>query len=205
MSEDSLTATAFLGARRIASGALEVVAEAAKAAMDAGHDDPILVFDDATGRRIDFDLSGTVEDVRARIAPMTPYLRPDAEPGRASRGRGRPKLGVVSKEVTLLPRHWAWLGTQRGGASATLRRLVDEARRDNEGRDQVRRSQDAAYRFMSAMVGNARGFEEALRALYAGDADRFDEEAAHWPEDVRTHARALASEALRASGGARSV
>lgn len=197
MSDATLNATAFVGMRRLASGPLGDVAGAAKAALDRGQPGSILVFDDATGRRIDLDLSGTPEDVRERVSAMLPYLSPEEEPGRrTTRGRGRPKLGVVSREVTLLPRHWAWLGTQRGGASATLRRLVDEARRRNEGRDQVRRSQDAGYRFMNAMVGNAPGFEEALRALYAGDAARFDEESSGWPEDVRAHARALAAEAL---------
>jgi hypothetical protein len=130
-----------------------------------------------------------------------PYLEPAPGERVRGRGRGRPKLGVVSKEVTLLPRHWAWLGTQRGGASATLRRLVDEARRRNEGRDQVRRSQDATYRFMNAMVGDAPGFEEALRALYAGDAARFDQESAPWAPDVREHARRLASAAFAADLG----
>jgi hypothetical protein len=193
--------TAFLGARRLASGPLSEVASIAKAELDEDPTNRVIVFDDATGRRIDVDLSGTPDDVAARITAMMPYLEPAPGERVRGRGRGRPKLGVVSKEVTLLPRHWAWLGTQRGGASATLRRLVDEARRRNEGRDQVRRSQDATYRFMNAMVGDAPGFEEALRALYAGDAARFDQESAPWAPDVREHARRLASAAFAADLG----
>jgi hypothetical protein len=191
-----LRATAFLGPSRLATGPLSDVATAAKAALDGGRVEPILVFDDTTGRRIDLDLSGTPEDVQRRIPAMLRELRPTPGTPQKSRGPGRPRLGVVSKEVTLLPRHWAWLRTQRGGASATLRRLVDEDRRRNEGRDQVRRAQDATYRFMTAVVGDATGFEEALRALYADDAERFAAESAHWPADVRTHALRLASEAF---------
>ena len=112
------------------------------------------------------------------------------------RGPGRPKLGVVAREVTLLPRHWDWLNAQPGGASVALRKLVEEARRANEGKDRVRQSQEAAYRFMSVMAGNRPGFEEATRALFAGRAGRFDQLIEPWPEDVRHYARKLAAPAL---------
>jgi hypothetical protein len=146
-----------------------------------------LIFDDATGREIDFDTRGTAEEVVGRLAPSV-IEEPELEP----RGRGRPRLGVVAREVTLLPRHWDWLAGQPGGASVTLRKLVDEARRTSGARDRIRIAQEAAYRFMSAMAGNLPGFEEASRALFAYDRRRFAELIAAWPEDVRDHCIKLA-------------
>jgi len=119
-----------------------------------------------------------------------------AEPETARGGPGRPKLGVVAREVTLLPRHWQWLSSQPEGASVVLRKLVEEARRANAGKDGVRRSQEAASRFMSVMAGDAPGFEEAARALFAGDAERFDQRVEGWPADLRDHAGTLAGVAL---------
>ncbi len=91
-----------------------------------------------------------------------PNLRPrprgttnqPAEP----RGRGRPKLGVVAREVTLLPRHWDWLNAQPGGASVALRKLVEQARRANGDADRARAAREAAYHFMSAMAGDLPAF-----------------------------------------------
>jgi uncharacterized protein len=176
--------TAFAGACRVALGTL---AEVARAAYERAGVDSVLVFDDATGRLVDLDLRGTAAEVGER------YSAPEPD---APRARGRPRLGVVGKEVTLLPRHWAWLGAQRGGASATLRRLVDAARRAAAGAHCVRQAQDAAYRFMSATVGDEPGFEEATRALFAGDAERFSSESKAWPADVREYALRLAAPAF---------
>jgi uncharacterized protein len=170
------TCTAFDGHRRLASGPLSEVAVAVKRAMEDGAARPILIFDDATGRAIDIDTRGAEGEVAARYAPPT-------------RGRGRPKLGVVAREVTLLPRHWDWLNRQSGGASVALRKLVEEARR---GGDSNREARDAAYHFMSAMAGDLPGFEEAARALFAGDQPRFESLIAGWPDDVRAHALGLA-------------
>ncbi|HSX63028.1 MAG TPA: DUF2239 family protein [Tahibacter sp.] len=179
----------FHQSRRIAAGP---VAEAARDAREqlGEHAAEAQVFDAESSKPIDIDWRGTAEEVaaRLRIAP--------AEPVPA--GRGRPKLGVVAREVTLLPRHWEWLGEQRGGASVTLRRLVEQARQADTGTTR-RRAQESAHRFMTAMAGNAEGFEEALRALFAGDALRFAEHTASWPVDVREHARVLAMPALSAA------
>lgn len=176
------THTAFLHDRRIAHGPLGEVAVAVKY---ANADVPVLIFNDVTGRQIDVDTRGTDDEIRARYA----------EPAEPPRGRGRPKLGVVPREVTLLPRHWDWLNTQPGGASAALRRLVDEARGKSAGeqRARVRAAHDAAYAFMHAIAGNYPGFEEATRALFANDKARFAEQIAHWPHDVRAHAMHLAT------------
>jgi hypothetical protein len=100
--------------------------------------------------------------------------------------------------VTLLPRHWEWLSAQPGGASVALRKLVEEARRANLGRDRVRQAQDSAYRFMFAVAGDRPGFEEATRALFAGDPDRFEQCVDAWPDDIRAHAKQLASAAFGA-------
>jgi hypothetical protein len=186
------TCTAFAGPRRIAAGALNDVALKAKLAVDRG--ETVFIFDDATAQPIEIDFSGSLSDLRKRLAQPgsgSPAPRPDT-----ARGPGRPKLGVVAREVTLLPRHWEWLSAQPGGASVALRKLVEGAKRANEGKDRVRRAREVAYRFMSAMAGNLPHFEEATRALFAGDAARFGEMTAAWPKDVREFARKLASEGL---------
>lgn len=191
--------TAFEESRRIAHGPLELVAAAAKAAFDRSRTSAVLIFDDATGELVDVDYSGTAADVlRTLSARETHRARHADEADALPRGPGRPRLGVVAREVTLLPRHWQWLNGQPGGASVALRRLVDEARRSSVGRDRVRRAQEVAYRFMSALAGDLAGFEEAIRALFAGDAARFDAETRRWPADVRVYARTLATPALTA-------
>jgi hypothetical protein len=152
----------------------------------------VLVFDDVTSEQIELDVRGSVAEVRARAAARVAAMAAPAPSPELPRGRGRPKLGVVAREVTLLPRHWEWLGEQPGGASVALRKLVDAARKANEGKDRLRRAQDSAYRFMSAMAGNFPGFEEAVRALFGGDAARFEELVAAWPAAVRSHAMKLA-------------
>lgn len=195
--------TAFVGARRIATGDLHQVTRAAKEIWDAGEGSALAIFADTTGELVDIDFRGTVDDVAARLGAQVASAG-DAEKdgGEATtpRARGRPKLGVVAREVTLLPRHWEWLNLQPGGASVALRRLVDDARRSNASRDRVRQSQEAAYRFMSATAGNLAGFEEATRALFAGNATRFEEHMTRWPGDVRDYARALAGPALGSEG-----
>lgn len=187
--------TAFADTRRVASGDVVDVARAAKVELDRGTTDFVRLFLDRTGRRLDLDFQGTPAEVADRAEWLRAYLAGDDQAA-PPRGRGRPKLGVVAKEVTLLPRHWAWLDAQRGSASATLRRLVDEARKASEGADRVRQSQDAAYRFMYDCAGDAPGFEEAMRALYGGDAAGFHAATETWPDDVRDYARELASEAF---------
>jgi uncharacterized protein len=194
--------TAFEGSRKIASGELAQVALKTKEVIDRGEHGPVLIFDDVTSEAIELDLRGTAEDVLERLGEPTSGGAPADPDGEAPRGPGRPKLGVVPREVTLLPRHWDWLNSQPGGASVALRKLVEEARRVNEGKDRVRRAQEAAYRFMSAMAGNLPDFEEATRAFFAGNEGRFDELVESWTADVRDHARKLAAVAFRGAVGA---
>jgi uncharacterized protein len=191
------TYIAFEGDRCIASGELRDVASTAKAALDRRKEASILVFDGKTSGPVDIDFRGSIGDVLARLpeAAGAPVAIEDAAPP-ASRGPGRPKLGVVAREVTLLPRHWEWLAQQSGGASVALRKLVDEARRTGEDRDRVRQGQEAAYRFMSAMAGNKANYEDAIRALFAGETTRFENLIAEWPADVRRHAAKLAERAF---------
>jgi len=184
------TFTAFEGVRRLAAGPLAEIAPAIQRA-ERQASEPIAIFNDATGRAVDLDLRGSVDEMLAWLANSAKAAEVPAlssEP----RGRGRPKLGVVAREVTLLPRHWEWLNAQPGGASVALRKLVDEARRANGDRDRQRAARDAAYHFMSAMAGNLRNFEEASRALFADDRRRFTGLIASWPADIRDHVVKLA-------------
>ncbi len=194
--QDPKSCTAFEGNRCIASGKLLEVAKKVKEIIDRGEQASVLIFDNVTSEIVEVDFRGTMEDVLKRLEKSTAGMESAAAPSDtdqgSQRGPGRPKLGVVSREVTLLPRHWEWLNSQPGGASVALRKLVEEARRVNSNRDRVRRSQEAAYRFMSAMAGNLPGFEEATRALFAAAPERFNNQIASWPVDIRDHARKLA-------------
>lgn len=183
------TWTAFAGDRLIASGAPAEVVAAVKTAHDAG--EAVLVFDDADARPVEFDLRGDLAAVLARL-PSEPVEK---------RGPGRPKLGVTAREVTLLPRHWDWLAAQPGGASVALRKLVESALREAEGPDRVRRSREAAYRFMTAVAGDQPGYEEATRMLFAGDWAAFDAAIEAWPSDVADYARRLAEGSWRNGQG----
>lgn len=178
---------AFAGQSLVASGDLPEVALAAKKAFGQDHNIGVIILDAETSFPVDVDLSGTLEDVAARMVRSTQpaVSNPPTRPG-------RPRLGVVAREVTLLPRHWEWLSEQPGGASVTLRKLVEEARRSTVGETRIRRAQESCYRFMSILAGDEPGYEEALRSLYAGDEDRFASYTEAWPPDVREHARRLA-------------
>jgi uncharacterized protein len=188
---------AFVGTVRVASGPLHEVVLAAKAAVDGNIPSPVLIFDASTSEQIEVDFRGAPEDVLSRL-PDQPEEEGSEAPSQdhAHRSPGRPKLGVIAREVTLLPRHWEWLATQPGGASVTLRKLVEQARRMSGDADRVRLSREATYRFMSAMAGNEAGFEEATRALFAGNRERFDALVEAWPVDVREHASRLSRAAF---------
>jgi hypothetical protein len=186
---------AFEGSRCLGSGELAQIALKVKKVVDRGERAPVLIFDEISSQQIELDLRGTPEDVTRRLARKAAKEAPP-EP-EAPRGPGRPKLGVVAREITLLPRHWEWLASQPGGSSVTLRKLVEEAKRANAGKDSLRQAQESAYRFMSAMAGNQPGFEEATRALFARKQVRFDELVEPWPADVRDHTRKLAAAAWR--------
>ena len=177
--------SAFSGDRLIAFGSLTDVLGASKAHLDSSEDAQLLIFEDRTGKQVDFDFSGTLAEVLQRALPA---------PERT--GPGRPKLGVVSREVSLLPRHWEWLEAQTTGISAGLRRLVDEARRKNPAEQRARKGREALSRFMTAIAGNFANYEEATRALFAPDNARFEELIQEWPEDIRAHLLRVLEESL---------
>lgn len=180
---------AFASGKRIALGSQSEIA--AQLALSAT---PALVFDARSGEQIELAI-GVVAPAAGLKADRQPAEQPSTRPG-------RPKLGVVAREVTLLPHDWAWLNEQSGGASAALRKLVLAARRSNASADAARQAQIACYRFIHAIAGDEPGFEEASRALFAGNAGSFNEHTEMWPNDVREHARVLASLAFLGSAGA---
>ncbi|MFB9266163.1 DUF2239 family protein [Bradyrhizobium erythrophlei] len=183
---------AFEGERRIAAGELRDVVSAVKQRLDQRKDATILVFDGRTSALVDVDLRGSIDDALARLPKADAPVADEAPAAAAPRGPGRPRLGVVAREVTLLPRHWDWLAQQKGGASVTIRKLIDDARRNSGDKDRTRLAQDAAYRFMTIMAGNRPHYEEAIRALFAHDRRRFATLIADWPADIRDHAVKLA-------------
>lgn len=185
ITEDERTYTVFAGDRLVVAGDRPTMLQRTKQHLDGGGPQ-VLIFEDQTGRQVDFDFSGTADEVLAREAP------PPQKPG-----PGRPKLGVVSREISLLPRHWEWLEEQPSGASAALRRLVDEARKREPGKERARRARDAAGKVMWALAGDLPDFEEASRAQFAGDAARVAELTRKWPKDVRKYVLRLVDEAAR--------
>ncbi|WP_240125603.1 DUF2239 family protein [Thermomonas alba] len=193
MISPSLRCTAFSGSDRIATGELRHVALKAKQAYDAYPERPLRVFDDAEARLLELPLHLSPADLLAWLAQ--PRREGDAASPRLRRP-GRPKLGVVAREVTLLPAQWEWLAAQPGGASLALRRLVDAARAVSAAQDRRRAAQEAAYRFMQAMADGLTDVEAAARALFAAEYHPFQAAIAGWPEDVREHAEWLASDAF---------
>lgn len=164
----------FAHATRIAQGSLADAALAAKRALDRDPNTPVLVFDGHTGKVRDLDLRGTDAEVAVRYATAAPVP-----------ARGRPRLGVIPREVTLLPRHWDWLAQQPGGASVALRKLVEQALKTGGLQEDPRQRQEAAYCFMSAIAGDLPGFEEASRALFASDVPALRARTQAWPADIQ--------------------
>ncbi|MED5594588.1 DUF2239 family protein [Janthinobacterium sp. P210006] len=180
--------TAFAGKRKVATGPLHAVAHTLKELVTRDPDAQILIFDDASGSQVDLNLHGSLADVLQRLPRPAAPVQADVPP----RTAGRPKLGVVAREITLLPRHWEWLATQPGGASVALRKLVEHAQRGNKAHDEQRQAREAAYKVMNALAGDAPGFEEASRALFAGKQPAFLACVQEWPADVREHVLQLA-------------
>ncbi len=194
-----IACTAFLGERAIASGTLAHVVSTVKETLDDPHLSPILIFDDATSQPIEIDFRGTKDAVLKRLS-QHPHTGPTVDQAGSPPRVGRPKLGVVAGEVTLLPRHWEWLKSQPGGASVTLRKLIDEARHVREKQNTMREAQEATYRFMTAMAGDFPHYEDALRALYTGDSARFYQLIRDWAPDIRDHINKLAGKMFPEGG-----
>jgi hypothetical protein len=172
------------------------VALSTKDWLDRGGD-PVLVFDDRSGQQLDLDLRGTPAEALERL-DQHPWLRTQQEQDERRAGPGRPKLGVISREVSLLPRHWDWLNEQSGGASATLRKLVEERMKASRGRDRARKAHEAAAKFGWIMGGNLPQYEEVARAMARKEYERFDALLVDWPADIRDHLRMLVAKAVQA-------
>lgn len=193
MSDLPATIIAFAGHRCLGFGDPLLVATKARQTLDKSDDILLLIFDATTSRPVEIDLRGTLAEVQKRIARRMPVPSGEAMMETpAPRRPGRPKLGVVAREITLLPRHWEWLSQQPGGASVAIRKLVEDARRANSARDRTREGQESLHRFMTAMAGDLPHYEDALRSLYAGERKGFDTAIAKWPADVRDHVKRLA-------------
>lgn len=192
--------TAFAGIRCIATGELAEVAIKVKNIIDKGETERILIFDDITSEQIEVDFQGTAEDItrklNERFGKSIQAASPESTEKKEPAGPGRPKLGVVAREVTLLPRHWEWLNRQPGGASVALRKLVEEARHANESKDRLRLSKEAVYRFMYALAGDQPGYEEVSRALFNGSQNQFLKLVENWPQGIRDHIQKLAATAF---------
>lgn len=194
---------AFAGDRLISRAALNSVAMACRQCMQQDGEERLAVFSDETGRVIDIDLSGSEQQMLNRLSQVT-EAPPDTTAGSQPvkrRGPGRPKLGVVSREISLLPRHWQWLAEQRGGASAALRRLVAKAIKEESPTAVAQHAVDAAHRFIWDIAGHRSGFEEATRALFAMDFLSFAQQTAHWPVDIRAQVRRFTDRAEQALAG----
>ena len=184
MNAEAKTFVAFAGTSVISRGTLADVALSGKTRLDRGEGQRIALFDEETGRPVDIDFTGSEAEVLAKIASHPMAGEDQSKPVKRA-GPGRPKLGVISREVSLLPRHWDWLAEQRVGASAALRRLVDAERKKNPVQERARRAIDAAHRFMWDMAGNQPGFEEASRSLFAQDFDTFARLISDWPAGIQ--------------------
>ena len=166
---------AFEAQTQVGGGDLEQTLTAAKQRIDNGSNPAaVLIFEVSTGRQRDFDFRGSLADVLDNALPPAP-----------KRGRGRPRLGVTAREITLLPRHWSWLETQGKSPSATIRNLVEQAMRDDPKHTEGKPDAEALVRIMSAVGGNLPGFEEAVRSLYRSDHGAFKQQTAEWPDDLR--------------------
>ncbi len=189
--------TLFVGHTKIASGRLDQLALSAKRAIESASDGAVLIFDNQSGRNIDIDIRGTDKQVLARLQPSAPSAVSEPETsnqagtGNEQRGRGRPKLGVVPREVTLLPRHWEWLAMQQGGASVVLRKLVEQAKKAGSESAIIKQAQERTYHFMQAIAGDMPGFEEATRALFKNERQPFENLISSWPIDIKDHAMQL--------------
>lgn len=188
------THIAFAGTKRVAVGALRDVLPELKRRFDRDPSELVLVFETETGRQVDFDLRAPLAEILARHALAS------GEP--ATRGPGRPRLGVVSREVSLLPHHWDYLEAQPTGASAALRRLVEHAIKNQPGKERARRARAALANFLSAMAGDRPHYEDATRALFRGETEAFEAAIRRWPKDIRDHASASARAAAEADAGA---
>ena len=196
--ENQSTYTVFDGPKLILQGSLSDVIVRVKKRMGKIENSSFLICNDSNGQTLDFNFQGSEKDVLKRLETFV-SPQPAISKNKETVGPGRPKLGVVAREVSLLPRHWEWLALQEGGASVTIRKLVDEAKKKFAEGSSVKQAQERVYKFMSVMAGDLEGYEEALRALYKKDAKKFALEIQAWPEDIKKHTVDLSKAAFEIS------
>lgn len=188
--------TAFANIKKVAQGNILDVALKVKKILKTDAKTQVLIFDSITSQQIEIDFRGTSENLARRLDALVGKTAPTSEEEKKI-GPGRPRLGVISKEITLLPNHWEWLSSQPGGASVTLRRLVEEAKKKNYGKDLIRQAQESGYKFMTTMAGDLPNYEDALRALYSGEKKKFEKLIFAWPKDIKEHLLSLVQVCLR--------
>ena len=181
--------TAFNNQHILIQGSLEKVVLKVKKQLEQHPSSDVLIFSDSSGKKMDFDLRGSENEVLARLEK---FIGKDALS--TTSGPGRPKLGVISREVSLLPRHWEWLSTQSGGASASLRRLIDETKKQTSAREIIKQAQERTYKFMTTIAGNLSNYEDALRALFSKDKKLFEDHINDWPKDIKKQTIKLAGD-----------
>lgn len=185
------TYTAFEGKNLYVRGSLIEVALKVKERLGSLSNSSILIFSDSSGKTMDLNFQGSEQELVKRLSVFVSEETP-----KDLNGPGRPKLGVISREVSLLPRHWEWLASQSGGASATLRRLIEVEVKTTSTNPSPKLVQERTYKVMNVMAGDLRGYEEALRALYKRDEKAFLKEIAQWPSDVRDYVTELGQPAF---------
>ncbi|MGI1678401.1 MAG: DUF2239 family protein [Cellvibrionaceae bacterium] len=195
-------AIAFYQNRRIASGGIQFVATEVKQSL-VDEADKAIILDSTTGETIEIDFRGSLESINEQFT--SPSLIDnnskieELEKTEKTPKRGRPKLGVVAREITLLPRHWDWLKEQQGGASVALRKLVEQARKENESKDNLKKAQEYLYRFLTTITSHYPEYEEALRALFAGDSKKFEQQISAWPKDIILQIKKMAVPAFHSN------
>jgi hypothetical protein len=180
--KSEFTYTAFGNGKLIVHGGLDDVVTKIKRWYDKYSNGTLLVFNDFTGKTMEFDLRGSEKEVLQKIEMFLPQ-----EIVVVSARPGRPKLGVVTREVSLLPQHWEWLASQPEGASAALRKLVEGAKKNLVMKESVKQVQERAYKIMSILAGDLPQYEEALRSLYRRNEENFKQHIASWSPDIKDY------------------
>lgn len=178
----------FQGTRLIARGNMLETALAVYNAYKDKTSAPVVALDSVTSELAEPDLRGGEDGIRARYGVEADLHE--------TKTRGRPKLGVTAREVTLLPRHWEWLESNHSGASAKLRELVETAMRASAGKDRQSHAVESLERFTNALAGDLPNAEEVSRAFYKGRMKDVIKLTADWPSDLLEHYIKLVERAL---------
>src|SRR4051794_19634460 len=103
MTAAALFYTAFEENKILVSGRLDEVALKVRRRLTTNPSASILIFSDVSGKEMDLDLRGSESEMMERLSI---FISTKEKGAPSATGPGRPKLGVVPREVSLLPRHW---------------------------------------------------------------------------------------------------